>query len=173
MCIRDSTASGNGSSAFASRWFGTRSDTRSNQKWENIVKTSPFWGMPFGKTTSYALIRSDATIRRLSPRSNISRTFPLRTFGIPGRSSCSKVLLDTTRIMLWSWNFSSWCYSHSALFFLGQYFRVNFRLAWSPVWNQFFSHHPKGFQGYTIHGIHHSWREQAHRWSLERSKVKF
>ena len=71
--------------------------TWSNQKCDNWVRTSPFRGIPLGITQSNAEIRSVATNRNASPRSKISRTFPLFSFGIPGRfrvKTGSKVLLS-------------------------------------------------------------------------------
>src|SRR6266542_4262161 len=45
--------------------------------------------MPLGMMQSKAEIRSVATIRKLSSRSNISRTLPLLTFLMPGKSTLS------------------------------------------------------------------------------------
>src|SRR3954470_22727058 len=47
--------------------------------------------MPLGMTQSKAEMRSLATKRKASPRSKISRTLPLFSFGIPGRSSVKTV----------------------------------------------------------------------------------
>ena len=79
---------GSGSSALASRWLGTSAENFSNQKCEICVSTSPLRGMPLGMITSKAEMRSLATSRKRSPRSNTSRTLPERTFLMPGRSSC-------------------------------------------------------------------------------------
>src|SRR5262245_38626254 len=46
--------------------------------------------MPSGMMQSKAEIRSVGTIKKQSPRSNISRTLPLLIFFIPGRSRLSK-----------------------------------------------------------------------------------
>ena len=56
--------SGNGSSALASRWFGTSDANFSNQKCEICVSTSPLRGMPLGMMTSKAEMRSLATNSR-------------------------------------------------------------------------------------------------------------
>src|SRR5688572_24695175 len=77
---------GRGSFAFARRWFGTMFATWSNQKCESWVSTSPLRGMPLGITQSKAGMRSEATNRKESPRSKISRTLPLFSLGIPGSS---------------------------------------------------------------------------------------
>src|SRR5947208_15410148 len=47
--------------------------------------TAPFFGIGSGRTTSNAEIRSVTTNSSVSPRSKTSRTFPLRSFLIPGR----------------------------------------------------------------------------------------
>ena len=44
--------------------------------------------MPLGMMTSKAEMRSLATSSRASPRSKMSRTLPLRSFLMPGKSSC-------------------------------------------------------------------------------------
>src|ERR1051325_4236522 len=80
---------GSGSSERARRWFGIQSANRSNQKCEICVSTSPLRGMPLGMMQSKAEMRSVATSRRRSPRSNISRTLPLFIFRTPGKSSWS------------------------------------------------------------------------------------
>src|SRR4051794_36710943 len=46
----------------------------------------PLPGIPFGMMTSNAETRSDETINRRSPRSNVSRTLPRRKSGTPGNS---------------------------------------------------------------------------------------
>src|SRR5712692_3377999 len=65
-------------------WFGTRSARRRNQKSESWVSTTPLAGMPLGRTTSKALMRSVATISSRSPRSYTSRTLPRRHRRRPG-----------------------------------------------------------------------------------------
>ena len=49
---------------------------RSNQNTDRPVRTLPLSGIGVGSTTSYAEMRSEATISRRSPRSYISRTLP-------------------------------------------------------------------------------------------------
>jgi hypothetical protein len=68
---------------------GTIASHRSNQKWDSWVSTSPLRGMPLGMMQSKAEMRSVATNSNASPRSKISRTFPLLSFLIPGNSNCS------------------------------------------------------------------------------------
>ena len=51
------------------RWLGMRSAKRSNQKAEMRVRISPLKGTSSGRMKSKALIRSLATISRLSPQS--------------------------------------------------------------------------------------------------------
>ena len=58
---------------------------RSNQKTDSPVSTFPLSGIGVGWTASYVEIRSLATISRRSPRSYISRTFPLATRGRSAR----------------------------------------------------------------------------------------
>ena len=50
-------------------WLGMRSAKRSNQKAEMRVRISPLWGISSGRMKSYALMRSEATMSRLSPQS--------------------------------------------------------------------------------------------------------
>ena len=52
------------------------SAVRSNQNTDRPVRTLPLSGIGVGSTTSYAEMRSEATISRRSPRSYISRTLP-------------------------------------------------------------------------------------------------
>src|SRR4029453_1345631 len=59
---------------------------RLNQKAEIWLRTAPLCGIGSGRTTSNAESRSVTTNRRVSPRSNTSRTLPLRSFLNPGRS---------------------------------------------------------------------------------------
>ena len=54
---------------------------RPNQKADSPVSTAPLSGIGVGCTTSYVEILSLATIRIRSPRSYISRTFPLAMSG--------------------------------------------------------------------------------------------
>src|SRR5205823_5533897 len=68
---------------------GTSAAKRSNQKKEIWVSTSPFRGMPLGMMQSKAEMRSLATSSKRSPKSNISRTLPLFTLRMPGKSSSS------------------------------------------------------------------------------------
>src|SRR5919201_6120118 len=64
-----------------SRWFGTISRVRANQKAERPVSTRPLSGISVGRTTSNVEIRSLATSRsRSSSSSNSSRTLPLPTW---------------------------------------------------------------------------------------------
>src|SRR3954447_4843572 len=72
---RPRTSSGTPSVALR-KWLGTIWPVRSNQKTLSAVSTLPLSGMGVGWTTSYVEMRSEATIRRRSPRSYISRTFP-------------------------------------------------------------------------------------------------
>jgi hypothetical protein len=51
------------------RWFGTMPARRANQWLESCVRMAPLPGTGVGRTTSNAEIRSDASIRRCSPRS--------------------------------------------------------------------------------------------------------
>src|SRR3954454_15210973 len=68
------------SSRKASRWLGTRSDVRVNQKPERPVRTRPLSGISVGRTTSKVEMRSLATrSRRSSSRAYSSRTLPLPT----------------------------------------------------------------------------------------------
>src|ERR1043166_8001170 len=60
---------------------------RWNQKAESWFNTAPLAGMGSGKMTSKAESRSVTTKSKVSPRSKTSRTFPLRSFLIPGRST--------------------------------------------------------------------------------------
>src|SRR3954466_15247560 len=69
------TSSGTPSVALT-KWLGTMWPVRENQNADSPVSTLPLSGIGFGCTTSYVEIRSEATIRRRSPRSYISRTFP-------------------------------------------------------------------------------------------------
>src|SRR3954451_6464897 len=69
------TSSGTPSVALT-KWLGTMWPVRENQNADSPVSTLPLSGVGFGCTTSYVEIRSEATIRRRSPRSYISRTFP-------------------------------------------------------------------------------------------------
>src|SRR5829696_2112848 len=65
----------------ASRWFGTISRVRANQKAERPVRTFPLSGIAVGRTTSNVEIRSLATSSRRSASSSYSsRTFPLPTW---------------------------------------------------------------------------------------------
>ena len=50
-------------------WLGMRSEKRSNQNAEMRVRISPLWGISSGRMKSKAEMRSEATIRRLSPQS--------------------------------------------------------------------------------------------------------
>src|SRR5215216_4289560 len=64
-----------------SRWFGTISRVRANQKAERPVRTLPLSGISVGRTTSNVEMRSLATSsRRSSSRAYSSRTFPLPTW---------------------------------------------------------------------------------------------
>src|SRR3954452_2392876 len=72
---RPRTSSGTPSVA-VTKWLGTMWPVRENQNADSPVSTLPLSGIGFGCTTSYVEIRSEATIRRRSPRSYISRTFP-------------------------------------------------------------------------------------------------
>src|SRR5213592_3167539 len=62
------------------------SSNRLNQNAEIWLSTAPLCGMGSGRITSKAEMRSVATKRSVWPRSKTSRTFPLRSFFIPGRS---------------------------------------------------------------------------------------
>src|SRR5436309_13348047 len=62
------------------------SSNRLNQNAEIWLSTAPLCGMGSGMITSNAEMRSVTTKSSVSPRSNTSRTFPLRSFLIPGRS---------------------------------------------------------------------------------------
>src|SRR3954449_1045847 len=65
----------------ASRWFGTISRVRANQKPESPVSTRPLSGISVGRTTSKVEIRSLATSsNRSESSSKISRTLPLATW---------------------------------------------------------------------------------------------
>src|SRR3972149_666156 len=62
------------------RGLGTMSRIRSSQKRVSAVRTRPFSGIAFGRTTSKAEIRSVATMRSVSPSTAYtSRTLPRRT----------------------------------------------------------------------------------------------
>src|SRR5205809_5128356 len=62
------------------------SSNRLNQNAEIWLSTAPLCGMGSGRITSKAEMRSVTTKSSVSPRSKTSRTFPLRSFLIPGRS---------------------------------------------------------------------------------------
>src|SRR3954454_24346126 len=69
------------SSANPSRWFGTMSPVRANQKAERPVRTLPLSGISVGRTTSNVEMRSLATSKRRSASSTYnSRTLPLPTW---------------------------------------------------------------------------------------------
>src|SRR5215204_1426981 len=71
------------SSRSASRWFGTMSCVRANQKPERPVSTRPLSGISVGRTTSKTEMRSLATSsKRSSSSSYSSRTFPLATWTV-------------------------------------------------------------------------------------------
>ncbi len=72
--------------------MGTISWVVSNQNTDIWVSTLPLSGIGVGRTTSYAEIRSDATISRSSSSSYISRTLPLAC----SFSSASAALIGTT-----------------------------------------------------------------------------
>src|SRR6266576_5528621 len=57
-----------------------------NQNAEIWLSTAPLCGIGSGRITSKAEIRSVTTNNSVSPRSKTSRTLPLRSFLIPGRS---------------------------------------------------------------------------------------
>src|SRR6266545_2767883 len=57
-----------------------------NQNSEIWLRTAPLCGIGSGRITSKAEMRSVATKSSVSPSSNTSRTLPLRSFLIPGRS---------------------------------------------------------------------------------------
>src|SRR6266478_2235224 len=73
---------------------------RLNQKAESWFSTAPFFGIGSGRITSKAESRSVATKRSVSPRSKTSRTFPLRSFLIPGRSTkdCGETAISATSL---------------------------------------------------------------------------
>src|SRR5437879_7424358 len=62
------------------------SSKRLNQNAEIWFSTAPLYGIGSGRITSKAEMRSVATKSSVSPRSKTSRTFPLRSFWIPGSS---------------------------------------------------------------------------------------
>src|SRR5437867_3919671 len=62
------------------------SSKRWNQNAEIWFSTAPLYGIGSGRITSNAEMRSVTTKSSVSPRSKTSRTFPLRSFLIPGRS---------------------------------------------------------------------------------------
>src|SRR5207245_6807969 len=66
---------------------------------------APLCGIGSGRMTSKADKRSVATKRSVSPRSKTSRTFPLRSFLIPGRSTkdCGEAAISATSL-LHGWN---------------------------------------------------------------------
>src|SRR6188508_3880505 len=73
------------SSRSASRWLGTISRVRANQKPERPVRTRPLSGISVGRTTSKVEIRSLATSsRRSSSSAYSSRTLPLPTWTASG-----------------------------------------------------------------------------------------
>src|SRR6266513_479982 len=59
---------------------------RLNQNAEIWLSTAPLDGIGSGRITSNAEMRSDTTNSKVSPRSNTSRTLPLRNFLTPGSS---------------------------------------------------------------------------------------
>src|SRR4051794_24096952 len=69
------------SSPRRSRWFGTMSRVRANQKADRPVRTLPLSGISVGSTTSNVEMRSLATSsRRSSSSAYNSRTLPLPTW---------------------------------------------------------------------------------------------
>src|SRR3954453_22385967 len=67
----------------ASRWFGTMSCVRANQKPERPVSTRPLSGISVGRTTSKTEMRSLAkSSNRSSSSSYSSRTLPLATWTV-------------------------------------------------------------------------------------------
>src|SRR4249919_1447053 len=69
----------------ATRWFGTTSRVRANQKPERPVSTRPLSGISVGRTTSNVEILSLATSRsRSASSSKISLTLPLATWTASG-----------------------------------------------------------------------------------------
>src|SRR5439155_11685828 len=68
-------------------WFGTMSAVRSNQYADRPVSTAPLSGIGVGRTTSYAEIRSDATITIPACVRYMSRTFPCFTLVRPSNNS--------------------------------------------------------------------------------------
>src|SRR5919204_5291925 len=80
VIARPRTSSGTPSVA-ETKWLATMWPVRPNQNAESPVSTAPLSGMGVGCTTSYVEIRSLATMRIRSPRSYISRTFPLARSG--------------------------------------------------------------------------------------------
>src|SRR6266513_723324 len=72
---------------------------RLNQNAEIWLSTAPLCGIGSGRITSKAEIRSVTTKSSVSPRSNTSRTLPLRSFLIPGRSieDCGDVCISEQR----------------------------------------------------------------------------
>jgi hypothetical protein len=71
---RPATSSGTSSEM---KWLGQMSAVLSNQKSDICVSTRPLSGMSVGMITSYAEMRSEATIRRSPSTSYISRTLPV------------------------------------------------------------------------------------------------
>src|ERR687898_3483923 len=63
----------------ASRWLGTMSAVRRNQKADSPVRTRPLSGISVGRTTSKVEIRSLAT----SSNRSVSRAYSSRTFPLP------------------------------------------------------------------------------------------
>ena len=110
-----------------------------------------------------ALMRALATIRRRSPRSNISRTLPLRTLGTPGKSSCSKVLSDMAAD-----NEAGRQVFKPMLFTVdrgrsARLFRIRWRQARILARIRFAWHHPRDPRGRRVRGIYHSSRGLGRR----------
>ncbi len=63
-------------SAKRRKWFGTTCAVRSNHHADIWFSTLPLSGIPVGRMTSKAEMRSVATISSRSPRSYVSRTLP-------------------------------------------------------------------------------------------------
>src|SRR4029453_18306196 len=74
------------------------SSNRLNQNAEIWLSTAPLYGIGSGRITSKAEIRSVTTNSSVSPRSNTSRTLPLRSFLTPGRSieDCGDVCIENS-----------------------------------------------------------------------------
>ena len=76
-------------------WLPTICPVRSNQNADNCVRTRPLSGTAEPSTTSYAEIRSVATMSRCSPTSYMSRTLPRRCTAMPSRDvSKTEAMMD-------------------------------------------------------------------------------